>query len=236
VGTALLFVIGGAFAAQPVAAAPERSARTTPGSAAAATYGRRHDVLRLAAELARTHELDADWVASTLAQARRIPAVTRLIMPAAPGQPKSWQTYRNRFIEPRRIHAGARLLGHPPALAGRSRQRYGVPPERRGWCIIGVETYLRPRIAATSGCSMPWPRCRLDFPTGRKDRSAFFRDELGHFLRLGTHRAGWRPQRSRARTPAPSAWASSCPAASTAPCHRLRWRWPRRHGQQCRPT
>jgi len=180
VGTALLFVIGGALAAQPVAAAPERSARTTPGSAAAATYGRRHDVLRLAAELARTHELDADWVASTLAQARRIPAVTRLIMPAAPGQPKSWQTYRNRFIEPRRIHAGLAFWDtHEPWLE-KARQRYGVPPELVVG-VIGVETYYG-RHRGGFRVLDALATLSLDFPTGRSDRSAFFRDELGHFL------------------------------------------------------
>lgn len=187
----LLLAIGVASAAQPIAATPERSARTMPGSPAVATYGRRHDVLRLASELARTHELDADWVASTLAQARRVPAVMRLIMPAAPGQAKSWRAYRERFIEPRRIQAGLDFWdAHEPWLE-RVRQRYGVPPELVVG-IIGVETFYG-RHRGGFRVLDALATLSLDFPTGRSDRSAFFRDELGHFL-VWARREGLAPK------------------------------------------
>lgn len=176
----LLLAVGGASAAQPIATAPERSARTAPRSAAEATYGRRDNVLRLASDLARAHGLDADWVASTLAQARRVPAVMRLIMPAAPGQAKSWQAYRERFIEPRRIQAGLDFWdAHEPWLE-RARQRYGVPPELVVG-IIGVETFYG-RYRGGFRVLDALATLSLDFPAGRSDRSAFFRDELGHFL------------------------------------------------------
>ena len=179
-GTALLLSMGGACAAQPIAAAPERSARMAPGSAAAATYGRRDDVLRLAFDLARTHELDPEWVASTLSQARRVPAVMRLIMPAAPGQAKSWQAYRERFIEPRRIQAGLAFWDAHEPLLERVRQRFGVPPELVVG-IIGVETFYGKHRGGFRVLDA-LATLSLDFPTGRSDRSAFFRDELGHFL------------------------------------------------------
>ena len=49
--------------------------------------------------------------------------------------------------------------------------------------IIGVETFYG-RVTGNFRVLDALATLSLDFPTGRKDRSAFFRDELGQFLRL----------------------------------------------------
>ncbi|HEY1391988.1 MAG TPA: lytic murein transglycosylase, partial [Methylibium sp.] len=70
------------------------------------TYGRREDVLSLAQGIAERQGLDPDWVTQTLAQARFVPNVVRLIMPPPAGTAKNWAAYRDRFIEPTRLRAG----------------------------------------------------------------------------------------------------------------------------------
>ena len=42
--------------------------------------------------------------------ARRLPVVQKLILPPPAGQPKNWAAYRERFVEPRRIEAGAEFV------------------------------------------------------------------------------------------------------------------------------
>ena len=56
----------------------------------------------------------------------------------------------------------------------------------------------------------------FDFPTGRKDRSAFFRDELENWFVLLQERRHRPARLARAATPARSAWRSSCRRASTS--------------------
>src|SRR5688572_7866237 len=90
--------------APSAAAKPRQPARAEPQLV---TYGEREDVMRFAAEAAERRGLDVASVRSALAQARLIPSITRYIMPPAAGTAKNWIAYRDRFVEPRRIGAGA---------------------------------------------------------------------------------------------------------------------------------
>ena len=68
--------------------------------------------------------------------------------PTDPGV-RSWQAYRGRFVEPRRIAAGLRFWRQHAAALARAEASYGVPAEIIV-AIIGVETiYGRTPAAST---------------------------------------------------------------------------------------
>jgi membrane-bound lytic murein transglycosylase B len=184
---ALALVLCAAFAST-VQARPAKKARGKPAAVRhdaepdVVTYGRRDDVQRFAAETAAELGLDRAWVESTLAQARYLPVVAKLIMPPPVGTAKNWAAYRARFIEPQRMRAGAAFWRANEAALDAAFERYGVPPEMVVG-IIGVETYYGRH---TGGFRVLDALATLsfDFPPGRKDRSAFFRNELQQFLLL----------------------------------------------------
>lgn len=148
----------------------------------AVTYGRRDDVVALAAGIAERRGLDRAWVEETLAQARYIPGVARLIQPPPAGTAKNWAAYRARFVEPQRITAGMAFWSqHADALA-RAEATYGVPAAVIVG-IVGVETYYgrhTGRLRTVDALAS----LAFDFPSGRSDRSAFFRSELTALLEL----------------------------------------------------
>jgi membrane-bound lytic murein transglycosylase B len=153
-------------------------------------YGRREDVMRFADELAQRQGLDAAWVRATLERARFNPAVARHIMPAANSAAKNWAVYRSRFIEPVRVRAGLAFWRAHERWLDVAEERFGVPAEVVVG-IIGVESIYGQQtgnfrvVDALATLS-------FDFPTGRRDRAPFFRDELEAFL-LMCHRGGLEP-------------------------------------------
>ena len=161
---------------------PKRPAVANDNAADQVSYGRREDALALADALARQFGLDADWTRTQLAQARFNPTVVKLIMPPPAGTAKNWAAYRARFVEPDRVRAGAAFWAANERWLTEAEQRYGVPPAVVVG-IIGVETYYG-RITGSFRVLDALATLSLDFPKGRKDRSEFFRDELGQFLKL----------------------------------------------------
>ncbi len=145
-------------------------------------YGQRTDAMALADLLAERHGLDPAWARAQLAQARYLPSVARLIMPPPAGKAKNWAAYRARFIEPERLRAGAAFWDANAAWLDAAEQRWGVPAAIVVG-ILGVETFYG-RVTGNTRVLDALATLSLDFPTGRSDRSAFFRDELGQFLRL----------------------------------------------------
>ena len=146
------------------------------------TYGRRDDVTRFAAELAERRGLSADAVQAALQQARFIPSVARFIMPPPVGTAKNWAAYRARFVEPVRVRAGAAFWRANEKWLKLAEQLYGVPPEIVVG-IIGVETIYGQQMGNFRVIDA-LATLAFDFPAGRKDRSAFFRDELEQFFVL----------------------------------------------------
>lgn len=139
-------------------------------------YGQREDVMRFATELAERRGLDAAWVKSQLAEARYVPSVARFIMPPPTGTAKNWAAYRARFVEPLRIRTGLAFWRENEEWLQRAEEMYGVPPEVVVG-VVGVET-LYGRHMGNFRVLDALATLSFDFPTGRKDRSAFFRDEL----------------------------------------------------------
>lgn len=163
----------------------EAATRKPPARAAVQTppYGLRDDVQAYIREIQAAHpEWPADWVARTIGQARHIPQVTQLIMPPPAGTAKNWAAYRDRFVEPRRIAAGVAFWRqHADALA-RAEARWGVPAEIIVG-IVGVETLYGQHMGRMKTVDA-LATLAFDFPTGRSDRSAFFRSELTALLEL----------------------------------------------------
>ena len=170
---------GGSHAATKARA---RSAVASDRAPDQVIYGRREDVMRFAAEVAEARQLDRAWVEAALAQARYLPSVARLIMPPTVGTAKNWAAYRARFIEPQRIRAGLAFWQANEAWLDAAVQQYGVPAELIIG-IIGVETFYG-RMTGGFRVLDALATLAFDFPSGRKDRSAFFKDELSQFLVL----------------------------------------------------
>lgn len=145
------------------------------------TYGQREDLVQLGRQIAQQWQLDPEWVVTQLAQARYQPSVARLVMPPTAGSAKNWESYRARFVDPVRVRGGLQWWQANASALVEAEARWGVPAAIVV-AIVGVETiYGRQTggykvIDALSTLS-------LDFPSGRSDRSAFYRNELAAFLR-----------------------------------------------------
>ena len=140
------------------------------------TYGSRDDVMRFADAVAERNGLDAAVVRAALERARYVPSVARYIMPPAAGTAKNWALYRSRFVEPVRIRAGAAFWRANEKWLAQAEAIYGVAPEIVVG-IVGVES-IYGRQMGDFRLVDALATLSFDFPAGRKDRSAFFRDEL----------------------------------------------------------
>ena len=184
---ALLLAVSGALPGLDASAAEPRrkpAAMRSDSASEMPAYGRREDVLALAADIAERHALDRDRVEAALAEARFVPSVVRLITPPAAGIAKNWAAYRARFIEPVRIAAGVAFWRDNERVLREAEQRWGVPPEIVVG-IVGVET-IYGRQMGNFRVIDALATLAFDFPVeqARRDRSAFFRDELESFLVL----------------------------------------------------
>jgi membrane-bound lytic murein transglycosylase B len=158
----------------------------------AMSYGQRDDVMRFADEVAeRNPELDPIWVREQLSQARYVAAAAQAIMPPPAGTAKNWAAYRARFIERKRIAAGAAFWRANQAWLQQAEDRWGVPPEIVVG-IVGIETFYG-RIMGEFRTLDALATLSFDFPAGRHDRSAFFREQLEELL-LWCQREGRDPQ------------------------------------------
>ncbi|HEV7913663.1 MAG TPA: lytic murein transglycosylase, partial [Albitalea sp.] len=168
-------VVGLSLVATPaLAKKKKRPAAVRPDSAPdAVLYGQREDVLHFGAQLAERRGLDAGWVQAALGQSRYIPSVARFIMPPPVGSTKSWAAYSARFVEPVRLRAGAAFWDANAAWLRLAEERYGVPPEIIVG-IVGVETIYGQQMGQFRIIDA-LATLSFDFPTGRRDRSAFFR-------------------------------------------------------------
>lgn len=144
-------------------------------------YGRRDDVVAFARLAAERQGLDADWAIEQLAQARYQPSVAKLVMPPPTGTAKNWEAYRQRFVEPQRIREGLRWWQANETWLNQAEARWGVPPDMVV-AIVGVETFYG-RIMGNFKVLDALATLAFDFPTGRSDRSGFYRAELEAFLR-----------------------------------------------------
>jgi membrane-bound lytic murein transglycosylase B len=184
-------VIGGAWlatVAPSLAAQKKKPVRraTPPATDDSApdlvTYGRRDDVMRFADSVAERRGLDALWVRAALERSRYVPGVVRAIMPPPAGTAKNWAAYRARFVEPVRIRAGAAFWNENQQWLAIAEDLYGVPPEIVVG-IVGVESIYGRQMGNVRVIDA-LATLAFDFPSGRKDRSDFFKDELENWFVL----------------------------------------------------
>ncbi|TXH35368.1 MAG: lytic murein transglycosylase B [Burkholderiaceae bacterium] len=168
--------------ALPAHARSQASPSGKTPAAAAVSYQEDPRVADLARDLAEKEGLDPIWVEQWLRQARYVPQVAQLMMPAPTGTAKNWQAYRARFVESRRIEAGRQFAQTHSRWLALAQERYGVEPEIV-LGILGVETFYG-RLTGGFRTLDALATLSLDFPTGRKDRTPFFRQELGRFFKL----------------------------------------------------
>ena len=141
--------------------------------------------MQWADEAASRLDLPADWVREQIRQARRIPVIEQLVLPAPSPAAKNWAAYRRRFIEPRRIEAGAAFWQRHQATLAQAEQAYGVPASVIVG-ILGVET-LYGQHMGNFRILDALATLAFDFPQAHpraSERQTFFRSELDHFLRM----------------------------------------------------
>jgi membrane-bound lytic murein transglycosylase B len=168
----------------PASGQTPQAGRSNPARGAI-PYSSREDAMQFADEVAERRGLDRDWVRATIGNARLLPSVPRLMLPAASGAPKNWEAYRSRFIDPVRIAAGVRFWRDNAATLARAEAEYGVPPEIIVG-IIGVET-IYGRNMGNFRVVDALATLAFDFPEAHPraaEREAFFRSELESFLSI----------------------------------------------------
>jgi membrane-bound lytic murein transglycosylase B len=166
----------------PAQAVPRKHRAAVNKAKAEPAYGDSAAVLAFATEVAERRQLPREWIAMQLAQARRVEAVRKLVMPPPAGTAKNWAAYRARFVEPQRIHAGLAFWRDNNKWLELAETRWGVPPAIVV-AIIGVETFYG-RVTGNFRTLDALATLSFDFPPGRKDRSAYFRGELEEFFVL----------------------------------------------------
>ena len=96
------------------ALAAKKKARPAATAEPAIAYAQRADAMQLAAEIAQRRGLPEDWVRATLAQARFLPQVPRLMTPPARGFVKNWSVLMSvseTTPAPSRMPTGVTRLG-----------------------------------------------------------------------------------------------------------------------------
>ncbi|MBP9904197.1 MAG: lytic murein transglycosylase B [Rhodoferax sp.] len=149
------------------------------------SYAQRRDAITLAQQIAQEQGIDVDWVRQALAQAHYLPSVAKAVTPPAAGVRKNWRVYRSRFVEPIRIRAGVAFWQNHDADLQRAEDETGVPKAIIVG-IIGVETIFGQHMGSYRVLDA-LATLALDFPASHpraEQRSAYFRGELGQFLRL----------------------------------------------------
>jgi membrane-bound lytic murein transglycosylase B len=91
---------------------------------------------------------------------------------------RSWQAYRGRFVEPRRITAGRRFMHAYAAELAAAEARFGVPAEIIA-AVIGVETLYGKQLG-NFGTFAALTTLAFDYPP----RAELFRKELEELLLL----------------------------------------------------
>ena len=175
-------------AATPAPASPPGPDTTSPaasapsGANAVTSYALRPEVQAWAQAAAQKHQLDAQAMLATLSGAVYQPSVVRAIMPPPAGTAKNWTAYRARFTDGVRVRSGVEFMKQNAGWLTKAEAEHGVPSDVI-LGIIGVET-IYGRNKGNYRVLDALATLAFDFPTGRKDRSAFFKEELAELFKL----------------------------------------------------
>lgn len=150
-----------------------------PALARAASFADDPEVANFITEMHEKHGFDTQWLNTRFARLRTNETVLRAIKPAAvPELQRSWERYRARFLNERRIAGGVRFWLQHEAALHRASATYGVPPEIIV-AIIGVETEYG-QNTGKFGVMQALATLAFNYPP----RAPFFRSELEQLLLL----------------------------------------------------
>ena len=141
---------------------------------AAQTYADHPEARKFVADMVERHGFGQRELERLFAEARYLDSVLTLIT-LPPGE-RSWQSYRELFVAPRRIEAGVQFWRRHAGTLARAAETHGVPPEIVV-AILGVET----QYGANTGTYRvldALATLAFDYPR----RAAYFRSELEQFL------------------------------------------------------
>ena len=145
---------------------------------AATSFASDPAVIEFARDLEQRHGFSSDELLLQFAQIRPNEKVLQLIRPPVSPLQRSWERYRPRFLNDRRIDGGVQFWQENGAQLAKAQAIYGVPAEIIV-AIIGVETeYGR----NTGGFRVFEALATLAF--NYPPRAEFFRTELEQFLLL----------------------------------------------------
>jgi membrane-bound lytic murein transglycosylase B len=142
------------------------------------TFADNPAALEFARDLEQRHGFQADELISQFAQTRPNATVLKLIKPPASPLQRSWERYRPRFLNERRIERGVQFWQENAGQLAKASALYGVPEEIIV-AIIGVETEYGRNMGgfrvfeALATLAFKYP-----------PRAEFFRTELEQFLLL----------------------------------------------------
>lgn len=156
----------------------------------AGSFARRPEVRVFIAEMHEQHGFAAKDLLHAFSRVKPIPAVIQAILPPRDPGVRSWQAYRARFVEPKRIALGLKFWRQHGAALAAARERTGVP-EEIVLAIIGIETIFGHHVgnfgtlAALSTLAFDYPRTgAIGDPQYAASRAALFRRELEQLLLL----------------------------------------------------
>lgn len=176
---------------------PTAHAQSAPAASRAATaagYADRPEAQALIDSLA-AQNVNRDFVTQVLRDARYSRSAARATMPPSSPGVRSWTRYRARFVDAQRINAGLAFWQQNRDVLAQAQARYGVPASVIV-SIIGVETFYG-RIMGDFRIIDALATLGFDFPSDApRDRSEFFRAQLGEFLVL-SHELGIDPRNIR---------------------------------------
>ena len=135
-------------------------------------------VIEFARDLEMRYGFKADELISQFAQTRPNATVLKLIKPPASPLQRSWERYRPRFLNDRRIDGGVRFWQENAGQLAKATALYGVPEEIIV-AIIGVETEYGRNMGGFRVFEA-LATLAFDYPK----RAEFFRTELEQFLLL----------------------------------------------------
>jgi membrane-bound lytic murein transglycosylase B len=162
-----------------------RNSATDAPTVSSRLYANREAAMQMADDIAYRRDLDKDWVRQAIGQARHLPQIAQLMLPAPRGTYKNWRVYRSRFIDPVRINAGVRFWQENEAALLQAEKEFGVPAHIIVG-IIGVET-IYGRNTGSYRVIDALSTLTFDFPPEHPravERQAFFKNELENYLSL----------------------------------------------------
>jgi membrane-bound lytic murein transglycosylase B len=156
------------------AAAPAATAAPPAKPPPQAGYAKRPEVRDFIRDMAQRHGFVERELAFMFSRVKREESILNSIRP--PDKPRSWQEYRDIFINEKRVALGAEFWSANRARLERAQREYGVPAEYI-LAIIGIETYYGRNMGRWRVVDA-LTTLAFDYPP----RAGFFRSELESYL------------------------------------------------------